>query len=185
MSENLSAQHWNYFKAICDDVEKLGRYVELGPDNYKTYSLEIVRLLFATCSEIDVILKLLCAKIVPGTKADNIKAYCPIITDKYHLFTKTPIEAAALSCCFVPWENWTSADPPAWWIANNKVKHRRNEFFHTANVGNLLHAVAGLLVVLCYYQEKALNEPRRSWPNEFMQIKTSGIERLLGGGIGA
>ena len=52
--------HWNYFLALEADVCKLSRYIELQKDNYETYSIELVRILFAACSEIEVVMKLLC-----------------------------------------------------------------------------------------------------------------------------
>jgi hypothetical protein len=179
MSENPSAPHWNYFKTLCDDVEKLGRFIELTPANYGTYSIEIVRLLFATCSEIDVVFKLLCDKIDAAADAKNINHYHAIVMRKYPRFTEVVTEASSLNLDMVPWENWAQNAPPKWWTANNSVKHERNAHFHDANVGNLLHALGELCVVLCYYQQLELWDSRRVWTSEFIEIKVNPIRRML------
>jgi len=180
MTENLSAPHWNYFKTICDDVEKLGRFVELVPPNYGAYSVEIVRLFFATCSEIDVVLKLLCAKINAGKTVRNIDDYCEVVTATYPNFNATPTTVGSmLEHDVVPWDNWASGKAPKWWRAYNNVKHARNAFFQEANIGNLLHALAGLCVVLCYYQQAALKEWRYVWPSEFIRLKVNGGMLML------
>jgi len=179
MAEYISAQHWNYFKTLCDDVEKLGRFIELTPANNGTYSIEIVRLFFAACSEIDVVLKLLCSKIEPKTKVRNIDDYCRVVTTKYPRFTTTPLEASAIGLEMLPWANWEPKKSPPWWRAYNDVKHERNAFFKEANVGNLLQSMGGLCLVLCYYQQVALNEPRRVWPSEFVELKVDPLMRLF------
>ena len=55
--ENISLQHWNYFLALESDLGKLARFVEPTEANFRTFSLEIVRLFLAACSEIDVVAK--------------------------------------------------------------------------------------------------------------------------------
>lgn len=186
MAENLSAPHWAYFKTICDDVEKLGRFVELSPANFGTFSIEIVRLIFATCSEIDVVLKLICRGVAPESKAGSIGTYFPVIQKHYPEFFTTPVLVASLESEIRPWENWKDRDtPPGWWTANNKVKHQRNEYFDKANIGNLLGALGGLCVVLCYYQQFVLKEYRRVWPSEFVQLKVPAGYSVIYSGFGA
>jgi hypothetical protein len=46
-TEEMHTLRLDYFHAFEDDVERLSRYVEISPDNYATYSLELVRLLLA------------------------------------------------------------------------------------------------------------------------------------------
>jgi hypothetical protein len=64
--------HWNYFLAIERDVEVLSRYIEFDKRNFDCFSIEIVRILLAVGSEIDVICKQICRTINPSSKADDI-----------------------------------------------------------------------------------------------------------------
>jgi hypothetical protein len=57
----------------------------------------------------------------------------------------------------VPWKSWSSEKNPKWWTAYNKVKNHRNDFYKEANLGNVLNALSGLCVLVCYldYEEIA------------------------------
>ena len=57
---NKSHPHWQYFIAIESDLERTGRYVEIAPANFKTYSIEFARILQSASSEVDVVSKLVC-----------------------------------------------------------------------------------------------------------------------------
>ena len=75
--------HWNYFLALEKDLEATSRYIEFIETNFKTYSIELAHLLLASSSEIDVVIKGLCALIAPGEERNNINDYRAII--KSHL----------------------------------------------------------------------------------------------------
>ncbi len=45
IAHSVNNQHWNYLLALDADATELSRYIEFTPKNYKTYSLEIARLL--------------------------------------------------------------------------------------------------------------------------------------------
>jgi hypothetical protein len=44
--------HWNYPLVIETDVNRLSRYVEFCGDNFKTYSVELARLLMTSAAEV-------------------------------------------------------------------------------------------------------------------------------------
>ncbi|MBP6506947.1 MAG: hypothetical protein KA257_05225 [Opitutaceae bacterium] len=50
----------------------MSRFIEFAEDNFPTYSLELVRLLLAAGSEIDVALKELCNLSQPAAKPTKI-----------------------------------------------------------------------------------------------------------------
>jgi hypothetical protein len=72
INEEAKLVHWNYFLAFDSDAEKLSRYIEFTKENEKTYSIELVRLLLSTASEVDVVAKLLCNKVCPSEKAGDV-----------------------------------------------------------------------------------------------------------------
>ena len=142
--------HWQYYLSLVDDVDRISRYVDLTADNYATYSTELTRILLTAGSEIDVVAKLLCYSIDPGSKPNNIIEYGRLLLPKYSGLTSVEVSIARTGLSFVPWFDWSNTQAPMWWTNYNKVKHERNAYFKEANLCNVLNAVAGLCVFVCY-----------------------------------
>jgi hypothetical protein len=53
----VKRQHYDYFLALEADLVRLTRYIEFNKQNFKAYSIEIMHLLFAVSSEVEVMLK--------------------------------------------------------------------------------------------------------------------------------
>jgi hypothetical protein len=144
--------HWNYFLAIERDVEVLSRYVEFDARNFDSFSIEIVRLILAAGSEIDVVCKQVCRTINPSSNANDINDYRNEIMSS---FTQTPhieVIVPRFGLSLHPWDEWRDAKNgvPVWWTAYNKVKHQRDYHYEKANLKNTLNAIAGLFVVVLY-----------------------------------
>lgn len=152
----------DYFHAFEDDLQHMSRYVQFAPDNYKTYSLELVRLLLAAGSEVDVALKELCSKIDAGKKPENICEYKKIILPEFKDILSQPVTIRRFEIKIVPWEDWDKS-PPAWWRAYNKVKHSRQAHYREGNFKNVLFAVAGLGVIMQYLGSRAAENFRGSF----------------------
>jgi hypothetical protein len=139
------------------------RQVEFEQPNFRTYSVALVRLYLSIGSEIDVVAKLLCQRDGVDPKAENIDQYRKSLQPKYpHLATLTiflrPIPERDKG--LTPWDAWNNTPPanPTWWTMHNKVKHERNAYFEEANLGNVLNAAAGLLVLLIYFYKPELQK---------------------------
>ena len=160
--------HWNYFLAIERDLEKLSRFVEFSTDNWTTYSLEMARIILASASDIDVLLKALCKRVSPSAKAATINKYMDVINKT---FPDIPMFEATLprwGLNLTPWSNWASNEVPVWWTANNKVKHHRDKQYHRANLHNTLNAVAALYVInLYFYKQEAESAELLPMPSLF------------------
>jgi len=159
INTNNSLDHWNYFLALEKDLENLSRYVEFCQLNFKCHSLEMVRILLAAASEVDVIAKQLCQKLNPGSMADNIHQYRNEIKTVYPKLPNFKITIPRFGLNLTPWSDWNqNSGVPFWWTAYNKVKHHRDTDFDRANLKNVLNAVSGLFVITLYfYKEKAEN----------------------------
>ena len=156
--QSTSLSNWNYFLAIERDLEVLSRYVEFTSNNYNTYSLEIVRILFAACSEIDVILKAICNNESPSTRCKNIIEYKEVVKSKLPNMIEFEVTLPRWGMNIIPWEEWEFQDVPSWWTAYNKVKHYRNEEFHRANLFYTLKSVAALYVSVLYLYHSEAKE---------------------------
>lgn len=159
--------HWNYFLSIEDDVLELSRWIELVEKNYKTYSIELARLLMTSCSEVDVIAKLLCRDFFESPRAETIGAYQTVLCEQVPGIASAQIRVPRFGLVLSPFERWQEPDrPPLWWTANNKVKHHRSEHFDQATLKNTLNAVAGLFYLLVVYYGR-LNQHIPSEPKIF------------------
>jgi hypothetical protein len=146
------------FLALEAEFDATTRYVEVVPNNYKTYSIEYVRLLLSACSEIDVVCKLLCAKIAPSTKVENINDYRTTILSRYPKFPTIETLAPRHGIHITPWHDWSAGQSPFWWRNYNKVKHERDLAFPQANLENVIHSLAGLFCLLLYYYQPEFYE---------------------------
>lgn len=153
INSNASLSHWNYFLALESDLAELSRFVEFTRDNYTTYSLEMVHLLLATASEVDVVLRQYCARLAPGKppRPDNIEDYRKVIRSHEPKMTMVSVSIPRFGLELTPWVNWQEDRSPDWWVDHNKVKHKRGAHFSRANLKNVLNAMGGLFVVLIFY----------------------------------
>ena len=146
--------HWNYFLALESDLENLSRYIEFIDTNFDTYSIELAHLLLASSSEIDVVIKELCALISPGEKKDNINDYKRIIKNIFAELINEQTYINRYGISVKPWDNWNGEENPYWWKSYNNVKHERNLYFNQANLGNTIRSVGALLITNYYYYKK-------------------------------
>ncbi|WP_274878917.1 hypothetical protein [Vibrio harveyi] len=172
ISRSPTFVHWNYFLAIEEDLERISRYVDFS-GNEDTYSLEIARVLLSACSEIDVVLKLLCKKLNANSSARNINEYQNELNG---ITTIVPFEVTMPrhQLSTKPWLNWSSGSAPGWWTAHNKVKHQRDTEFAEAKLKHCINAVGALYVaVLHLYQQEAENGDLLQLPKLFNVSNTN------------
>lgn len=144
-------RYWRHFLALEDDFAKSLRYVEFTPDNFKTYSIEFVKLLLAVGSEVDVVCKDVCQALDPEGGQDSIHEYRDCISVRNVVFNERVL-VPKYELKFQPWKAWHAAkgDPPDWWTSYNKVKHHRGDRYLDANLENVANALAGLFVMILY-----------------------------------
>lgn len=152
-----SLLHYNYFIALDADVENLSRFIEFNPKNYTAFSIEMAHLILAAASEVDVVAKLICKKVNPKSKAENITQYKSIIKKAFPQLCEIKVLMPRYSLTLEPWINWKSNKTPEWWYYYNKVKHERDKYFKQANLKNTLNAVAGLFITLLYFYKYEAN----------------------------
>ncbi|WP_313644573.1 hypothetical protein [Stenotrophomonas sp.] len=139
--------HWAYFLALEEDLHRLSRFVEISESNFSAHSIECARLLLASCSEAEVVLKL-AAGLGRSKKLGDCLA--PLGEDAGHLVSgKVLFRRSGLE--IQPWRDWTSSQYPEWWTAHNGVKHDRSNHYKEANIKHVAYAVAGLFAALLLY----------------------------------
>jgi len=163
----------DYFNALEDDLEKYARFLEFNPHNYKAYSLELVRLLLAAGSEIDVALKELCKRIDRTKNPKGINSCRPIILKKFPKMEDDRVFIHRYRLQFKPWENWKSKSPD-WWVAYNCVKHDRMENYAKGNLLNVINAISALGVIM-QYQIHSFDDDYINFRGGFL----SGLHQLI------
>ncbi len=158
--------HWYYFLTLDSDLDNISRYVDFDKANFKTFSIEFVRIILAAGSEIDVTSKIFCEKIAPGKlkKEPNINYYREIITNKYPQLSSMKITIPKYQIDLNPWEKWQGNENPLWWRKYNDIKHQRHQMYQEANLENTLNAVAGLFVFAYYLHVKWIPINNLPWP---------------------
>mgnify|MGYP001201090438 CR=1 FL=1 len=165
----MSYPHWDYFLTLEVDLINLARYIEFSEKNFDTFSIELVRILLAASSEVDVVAKVLCQQIDPdflsriksGKRNPSINDYKETILSKRPGVVNFRVELPRYGLTLLPWISWDKdGENPDWWKAYNSVKHERNNNFHQANLRNALNSVAGLfgLVLNLYSHENSNRE---------------------------
>ncbi|MEQ1823786.1 MAG: hypothetical protein ABL949_14860 [Fimbriimonadaceae bacterium] len=142
--------HWRYFLALEQDVERTTRFVEPHVANYRTFSLEFVRLILSACSEVDVVAKVLCNEIDPSKKPQSITDYRKIILAKYPNFHQIIVSVPRFHLLFEPWKEWGRGENPGWWKDHQEVKHRRHEAFHKADLEHCIVSAGALFALTLY-----------------------------------
>jgi hypothetical protein len=156
----MSLPFWDYFLSIEGDLEKCSRFIHFSEDNYKTYSIEFARIIMASSSEFDTVIKLICNSIDAFQQPDNILKYYPILSTKYPKFKEFEVNVTRYKLTLFPWKEWSVEQAPDWWSKGyNKIKHQRDQYFKEANLINALSSVSGLLCGILYYFKEVIGEP--------------------------
>lgn len=149
--------HWNYFLALENDTEVLSRYVQFHKDNFKMYSIELVRLLFSASSEFEIVAKATCEVLEHGSNPGNISDIRTILFRHYPEIARENVFIPHYGLRIdTPFENFARGISPNWWGSYNAVKHARHTDFDQATLWNALLALGGLFII-CLYHQKAQN----------------------------
>ena len=166
--------YWNYFLELEEQLLTIKRYVAFDKINYKTYSIEFLKLYQATCSEIDVVAKYIAEYFDPSFKKaqhKNIQKWGYIVHNQFPAIETISIRFTN-DDVFIPWKNWCyeitknkhgkkiyklceNKNTPKWWTAYNKVKHERafinndngKSNYTQANLSNLIYSLSALYVL--------------------------------------
>lgn len=165
--------YWNYFIELEEQLLSTKRFVDFEKTNNKTFSIEYLKLLQATCSEIDVVAKIIAEYCSPEFKSidnKNMQKWGLVIQNTFP-------DIGSIKVRFnndyeiTPWSNWkyeiyqdknnrtryrliSGCETPYWWIAYNKVKHERTSQYRDgqtnymrANLENLISAMSALFIL--------------------------------------
>lgn len=139
--------HWAYFLTLEEDLHRLSRFIEISEGNFSTHSIECTRLLMASCSEAEVVLKLAAGL----ERGKYLKDCLAPLADDANLLLGGIVLVRRSGLEIQPWKGWTSQELPPWWSAHNAVKHDRSRNYQEANLKNALYALTGLFAAVLLY----------------------------------
>ena len=164
--------HWDYLISLSDDLNTISRYIEITPDNFGTYSIELTRLFLSACAEVDVVLKRLCNDFFePNENAGNMNGYRQVVKAKLPELISERVFLFSGRLDMVPFENWEGETNPDWWRHHNDVKHERDHYYQEASLENSLRAISGLLVVCIHYYKFKLARNSKNPLNHWKALK--------------
>ena len=157
--------HWEYYLVLEKDFIQSERYIsfDLGENylydniehsdtgNSLTFSNEYIKQYQAICSEVDAILKSICKELDnPNANKMDI-GYTPTILAKWPNIQTQKVRFRDIE--LEPLSSWTNTPyhSPDWWSPYNDVKHERINNYKSANLKNVLNALAGLFILENYY----------------------------------
>ena len=152
----MAYPHWRYFLALEADLKEIGRYIEISPDNFSTYSIEIAHLYLAVGSEVDVVAKALSNQSAPQSTHENMDQYRGTLSRAHPKLHTLDVFLPRYGLALLPWREWDEDKNPPWWRQYNAVKHRRDTEFKQANLENAVNALAGLFALVLYFYQPAL-----------------------------
>lgn len=131
--------HWNYYFAIQSDLEKNSSYIEFCSDNLGVYSIELAHILLSASSEVDVVMKQLCAIVELAGTFENINHYKAAITAHIPDLINEEVSIPRYGLTHKPWENWNGATNPEWSSSYNIFNNLRGFFFWSSRGGYFSH----------------------------------------------
>lgn len=145
------SNYWNYYIELEREFLSIRKYVDFCVNNFKTYSIEFLKLYQTICSEIDVLGKAMAQEVNPGfkpeEKSNNILKWWYEIQNIYQIPKDgCNVRLADTSERFLdmfsisPWKDFfitqrvsakgsiyysANNSTPKWWKEYNDVKHHR------------------------------------------------------------
>jgi hypothetical protein len=146
----MTNEHWRYFLALEQDVERTTRFVEPHISNYRTFSIEFARLILSACSEVDVVAKVICHSIEPAAPAKNMDQCRAVIHKTYPHIHELIVQVPRFGLAMRPWQEWGTNTNPGWWQHHQLVKHQRHLHFPLADLEHCILSAAGLFSLALY-----------------------------------
>lgn len=164
--QDFEKTFWNYYLELEKDYLEIEKLIPFDETNYNTFSYKYMDLLWAICSEIEVLFKeyMKIKEYTPdlddnGDPIYNINQYKKFVEEKIENFLDQKIicyNPKFFNKTICPFKPWKNNDNLKWWRVYNKLKHDREKELHgkkaykCANQICVLNALSGLFQLNLY-----------------------------------
>lgn len=132
---------WDFYKDTERRLIQTSHSIPLD-NNYSTYSIEFYNILQSTCGQVENMARVLCEELNLKYSRKKFVEYFPLLNSN-QVLTYQNVYIAKLNESIKPFI--THSKPlPEWWHNYNNTKHKLPEGIKQGNIGNTLHALAGL-----------------------------------------
>ena len=168
-TDDFEKTFWNYYLELEREYLEIEHIIPFDETNYNTFSYKYLDLLWAICSEIDVLFKEYIKIIGYATDLDdngnplyNMIQYEKFVEEKVQTFKNEEITCynpKFYKKKIYPYSGWTSRKTPKWWQVYNKIKRDKEQNFEgkkaykSVNQINVLNALGGLFQLNLYIFE--------------------------------
>ena len=164
----LRGMNWQTYTYLENRLLETSRYIAFAPDNLCTWSENLADLLNITGSAVDTFFRNMrhCPSVCHskeavavlskrGRKKWNIYDYMDAYEPLYELSKNEVLIPFGLSNLGSrrPYQDFSSKRIPTWWDAYNHVKHEYYDKIVEANLGNVIDALGGLLVLNALHKD--------------------------------
>lgn len=181
---------WLHYLSLEKSLIEIGDYIAITNANANSYSLKIMQLYFAVCTETESVFEQI-YKNVNNAKPErssiyrNMEMLTSLFPNIRECMVNLNMTGEALS--FKPFDTMFHNHAAnkeekttkkaverkrSWWRQYNAVKHERLENFDQANLGNLLEALAALHILNIMYAISLYDECTKHYDATFVLIRS-------------
>lgn len=149
--EMFFRNYWKFYLQLEREFIELTQYIEFVPANYNVYSIKLMQLLLTIGSEVDSVMKEMCA--IKDKDRPSIADYASILLVRYPQITSQKVCVFNRSLEITPFANWDkekASQSLYFWEIYNKVKHHRAENFQLASLEVVANALSALFLLNMY-----------------------------------
>ena len=130
--------YWHYYQELENEFLQVRKYVEFSENNFNTYSIELLKLYQAACSEIDVVGKILAAEVNKDYKVEDkssiykwwfeIQDKCVLVEgEKNYALIENEVKLLDMICI----KPWASFKVEKYFDKRNNIRYRCLEKYKT------------------------------------------------------
>lgn len=179
----IEGPFWQHYLSLENSLKEISEYVHLDSRNKDVFSFKIMQLYFTACSEIDSIFEHIQNNLGRIYK-NNIKANIKMLFELFPEIANCKIIVKENNWEFTPFAKIAKSDKAEdiqlqWWTDYSHVKHHRIDYYHKANLNNLLHAFSALFILNALYTISGNNNAVSNYKDVLFHISAENPPRIL------
>ena len=114
----------------------------------ETHSPRLYDILQSSCSQVENLMRLICGELKLEPRSRNFPSYFNEV-NKTGVLELQVVASVIDNIIYKPFEEEISNEPPLWWTAYNKTKHKLPLGFNSGNLINTSNALSAVYALHC------------------------------------